>query len=79
MASPIRAAFEKKNYKFANDGLDERCASLAESHVFSAEEIALEFEKVMLQRCCSEANVTASMNSVSSSLLCCALNISLTF
>jgi hypothetical protein len=50
MASDIRAAFEKKSYKFADDGLDERCASLASSHDMSAEEMALEFESVMLKR-----------------------------
>ena len=50
MTTEIRAAFEKKSYKFADDGLDERCASLASDHGMLAEELALEFESTMLKR-----------------------------
>lgn len=50
MASDIRAAFENKNYKFSDEDLETRCASLALDHDVSAEELALEYERVMITR-----------------------------
>jgi hypothetical protein len=46
----IRAAFGSRRYKFASDELEERCENLATAHDLSAEEVALEYERVMMSR-----------------------------
>lgn len=51
MAADIRAAFASKRYKFAEDELEDRCASLAIRHDVTPEEIAIEYEILMTTRC----------------------------
>ena len=46
----IRAAFGSKRYKFASEELEERCEHLANTHDLSAEEVALEYERLMMSR-----------------------------
>ncbi len=50
MSADFRSAFASKRYKFAEDAIEERCASLAIRHDLAAEEIALEYERLMTTR-----------------------------
>lgn len=50
MRSGVRAAFGSKNYKFADDELESRCGNLALDNDMSAEELALEYERIMITR-----------------------------
>ncbi|CAL8467288.1 g6825 [Coccomyxa elongata] len=58
MESDIRAAFGSKNYKFADDDLESRCANLALDNDMSAEELALEYERIMITRLATSNKVT---------------------
>ena len=58
MAADIRTAFASKRYKFAEDELEDRCASLAIRHDFTPEEIAIEYEILMTTRCNDNARKT---------------------
>ena len=51
MAADIRTAFASKRYKFAEDELEDRCASLAIRHDVTPEEFAFEYERLMTIRC----------------------------
>jgi hypothetical protein len=70
MAADIRAAFEAKRYKFADTDIEDRCASLASYNDITAEELALEYERMMMTRqVCSES--PSSFGAYLSSVLLC--------
>ena len=46
----LSAAFGSRRYKFASEELEERCANLAISQSLSFEELALEYERLMMSR-----------------------------
>ena len=50
MSADFRSAFVSKRYKFADVAIEDRCASLAIRHNVTAEEMALEYERLMTVR-----------------------------
>ena len=51
MSADFRSAFASKRYKFAEEAIEDRCAGLAVRHDVTAEEMALEYERLMTVRC----------------------------
>ena len=47
----VSAAFGSRRYKFASDEVEESCGNLAMTHDLSFEELALEYERLMMSRC----------------------------